>query len=250
MKPKVAFFSFSSCEGCQLQVLNLEEELPTLLGFIEIVNFREAIDEKRDDYDIAFIEGSITRESDIVELKEIRTKAKILVAFGACADLGGVNALKNFHPQDSWLPAVYNRTDFFDDTMPTNRVKDIVPVDFVIPGCPIDKGEFLRFVQSLLLGVQPRIPDYPVCVECRSRGNVCLVEEGKWCLGSVTRAGCGAICPTFRDPCAGCRGLTSAPNIESLVTILMEKGYSKEDIRDKFRIFNGLEAVSGVINVP
>lgn len=250
MKPKVAFFSFSSCEGCQLQVLNLEEELPTLLGFIEIVNFREAIDEKRDDYDIAFIEGSITRESDIHELREIRTRAKVLVAFGACADLGGVNALKNFHPQDSWLPAVYNRRDYFADTMPANRVKDIVPVDFVVPGCPIDKGEFLRFVQSLLLGIRPRIPDYPVCVECRSKGNVCLVEEGKWCLGSVTRAGCGAICPTFRDPCAGCRGLTSAPNIESLFTILMEKGYSREEIREKFRIFNGLEAVSGVTNVP
>ena len=140
MKPKVAFFSFSSCEGCQLQVLNLEEELPTLLGFIEIVNFREAIDEKRDDYDIAFIECSITRESDIEELKDIRTRAKVLVAFGACADLGGVNALKNFHPQASWLPAVYGRTDYFADTMPTKRVKDIVPIDFVIPGCPIDKG--------------------------------------------------------------------------------------------------------------
>src|SRR3970040_2881084 len=154
MKPKVAFFSFSSCEGCQLQVLNLEEELPALLGFIEIVNFREAIDEKREDYDIAFIEGSITRESDIEELKHIREKAKILVAFGACADLGGINALKNLLPQDSWLLAVYGRSDLFSDTMLTKRAKDILPIDFTIRGCAIDKGEFLRFVQSLLLGVQ------------------------------------------------------------------------------------------------
>ena len=167
-----------------------------------------------------------------------------MVAFGACADLGGINALKNLHPQDSWLPAVYGRRDLFSDTMLTKRVKDIVPIDFTIPGCPIDKGEFLRFVQSLLLGVQPRLPDYPVCVECRSKGNVCLVEEGKWCLGSVTRAGCGAICPTFRDPCAGCRGLTSAPNIESLCNILTEKGYSKEEIKNKFNIFNGLEVIN------
>ena len=243
MKPKIGVFSFTSCEGCQLQVLNLEDELPALLGQIEFVNFREAMSEKGEDYEIAFIEGSITRESEIAELKSIRERAKVLIAFGACAHLGGVNVLKNFHPQGTWLPSVYGRTDLFSDTIPTKRVKDVVPIDFVIPGCPIDKKEFLRFVQGLLLSMKPALPDYPVCVECRSKGNICLVEEGKWCLGSVTRAGCEAICPTYREACAACRGLVEEPNIESLCNILMANGLSKEEIQAKFNLFNGLEAI-------
>jgi len=210
---------------------------------IDFVNFREAMSEKGEDYEIAFVEGSITRESEIEDLKGIRERAKILIALGACADLGGINVLKNFHPRQGWLPAVYGRMDLFSDTIPTRRIKDIVPVDLVIPGCPIDKREFVRFVQGLLLGIRPRLPDYPVCVECRIEGNICLVEQGKWCLGSVTRAGCGAICPAYRDACAGCRGLVEEPNIKSLCNILMEKGLQREDIMDKFRIFNGLEKI-------
>lgn len=241
MKPKIGVFSFTSCEGCQLQILNLEDELPSLIGQIDFVNFREAMSEKGQDYEIAFVEGSVTRESEIEELKKIRERAKILIALGACADLGGVNVLKNFHPQEGWLPSVYGRRDLFSDTIPTKRIRDLVPVDFVIPGCPIDKGEFLRFVQGLLLGIKPRLPDYPVCVECRIKGNICLVEEGKWCLGSVTRAGCGAICPTYRDACICCRGLVEEPNIDSLMNVLREKGYPEEEMLDKFHIFNGLE---------
>ena len=247
MPPKIGVFSFTSCEGCQLQILNLEDEIPTLIEQIDIVNFREAIDEKGQDYEIAFIEGSVTRESEIEEVKRIRERARVLIALGACSHLGGVNVLKNFHPQGSWLSTVYGRSDIFSDTIPTKRIKDVVPVDLVLPGCPIDKREFLRFVQGLLLNIKPRLPDYPVCVECRSKGNVCLVEEGKWCLGSVTRAGCGAICPTYRDACAGCRGIVEGSNIESLRNILMEKGYSKEEIRDKFRIFNGLEEIQSLL---
>ncbi|MFQ5586785.1 MAG: NADH:ubiquinone oxidoreductase [Thermodesulfobacteriota bacterium] len=243
MKPKIGVFSFTSCEGCQLQILNLEEELVSLLGQIEFVNFREAMSEKGDDYQIAFVEGSITRESEIEVVKEIRTRAEILIALGACAHLGGVNNLKHLHPRGRWIPSVYGRDDLFTDTMPTKRVEDIVPVDYTIPGCPIDKLEFLRCVQALLVKTAPRLPDYPVCVECRSKGNVCLVEQGKWCLGPVTRAGCDAICPTFRDPCAGCRGILKEANIESLVTILKEKGLTKDDIRSKFELFNEMEGI-------
>jgi coenzyme F420-reducing hydrogenase gamma subunit len=243
MKPKIGIFSFTSCEGCQLQVLNLEEEFASLIAQVEFVNFREAMSEKGEDYQIAFIEGSITRESEIETLKSIREKAEILIAFGACAHLGGVNNLKNLHPKDGWLPSVYNRKDLFTDTIPTRRIKDVVPVDYVMPGCPIDKCEFLRFVQSLILKVEPRLPNYPVCVECRSKGNICLVEQGKWCLGSITRAGCDAICPTYKDSCAGCRGLVEEPNIESLVNILLEKGFSKDEIRSKLGFFNGLEDI-------
>lgn len=246
MKPRIGVFSFTSCEGCQLQILNLEDELTSLIDQIGFVNFREAMSEKGQDYEIAFVEGSITRESEIGELKRIRERAKVLIALGACAHLGGINVLKNFHPQGTWLPSVYGRNDIFSDTIPTKRIKDVVPVDFILPGCPIDKHEFLRFVQGLLIEIKPRLPDYPVCVECRVKSNICLVEEGGWCLGSVTRAGCGAICPTYREACTGCRGLVEEANIESLCNILMEKGLSREGIRDKFNIFNGLEAIRGL----
>jgi coenzyme F420-reducing hydrogenase gamma subunit len=243
MKPKIGVFSFTSCEGCQLQILNLEEEFTSLIDQIEFVNFREAMSEKGEDYQIAFIEGSITMESEIEVLERIREKAEILIALGACAHLGGVNNLKNLHPRDEWLPSVYNRNDLFTDTIPTKRIHDVVPVDYVIPGCPIDKCEFLRFVQALILKIEPRFPDYPVCIECRSKGNVCLVEQGRWCLGSVTNAGCNAICPTYKDSCVGCRGLVEEPNMESLVNILLEKGLTKDEIRSKFNLFNGLEDI-------
>ncbi|MFQ5900637.1 MAG: NADH:ubiquinone oxidoreductase [Thermodesulfobacteriota bacterium] len=243
MKPKIGIFSFTSCEGCQLQILNLEQEFVDLCQYIEIVNFREAMTEKGDDYEIAFIEGSITRTSEIEMLKNIRENAKVLVALGACSDLGGVNVLKNLHEQKSWLPSVYGRKDIFPDTIPTKRTKDVVSVDLVIPGCPIDKEEFLRVVKSLLIGIEPRLPNYPVCVECRSKGNVCLFEKKGWCLGPITRAGCKAICPTYRDSCVGCRGLVDEPNIESLTTILRDSGLSDMDIQREFTIFNGLERI-------
>ena len=244
MKPTIGVFSFTSCEGCQLQILNLEEELPALLGVVEFVNFREAMSEKGEQYQIAFVEGSITRASEIDAVKEIRETADVLIALGACAHLGGVNSLKHLHPEREWLPAVYGRDDLFNDTMATKRVEDVVAVDYTLPGCPIDKMEFLRCVQALLVKISPRLPDYPVCVECRSKGNVCLVEQGKWCLGSVTRAGCDAICPTFREPCAGCRGLLETANKESLITILVEKGFSRDFIGAKFELYNELEKIT------
>ena len=241
--PKVGVFSFTSCEGCQLQILNLEDELPSIIERIEIVNFREAMTEKGTDYDIAFVEGSITMESEVGELKKIRETAGVLIAIGACAALGGVNNLKNLHPKEKWLPGVYQRDDLFTGTTHTRRISDVVKVDFVIPGCPIDKGEFIRFVSYLLIGIEPRLPDYPVCVECRSRGNACIVEDDGWCLGSVTRAGCEAICPTFGESCAGCRGILEDANIPGLVTVLNSKGFSTEEVRKKFELYNQLENI-------
>ncbi len=212
---------------------------------IEIVNFREAMTEKGDNYQIAFVEGSITRTSEINELKTIRKNAEILIALGACAAIGGINAMKNLHPRREWLHTVYGRDDLFSDTIPTKRIKDVTGVDFVIPGCPIDKKEFLRFVKSILIGIEPRLPNYPVCVECRSKGNVCLFDKENGqvdgCLGSVTRAGCNAICPTFGEGCAGCRGFVEQPNVYSLKVILKDNGLSEKDIQRRFTIFNTLE---------
>ena len=255
-RPKIAIFSFTSCEGCQLQILNLEREFVELLSQVEIVNFREAIDDRGDDYEIAFVEGSVTTDAEADEVREIRAKAKVIVAIGACAHLGGVNNLKDLHPRAEWLDKVYGGAKLAgaESSIETLRVSDVVEVDYVLPGCPIDKGEFLSLVTSLLLGGAPALPKRPVCVECRSKGNACLVEleagefedagkKGGWCLGSVTRAGCDAICPTYGDPCVACRGIVEEANTVSLVEILAEKGYTTEEVKAKFEFFNLKEKI-------
>ena len=239
MKPKVAFFSFASCEGCQLQFLNLEDEILSILGAVEVVNFREAVDDRRDDYDIAFIEGSITRECDVEELKEIRGHASVLVAFGACACIGGVNRLKNFQPLEDVRTYVYGDKAGDYDTMPTKAVDEIVEVDAYIRGCPVSKNEILEVVKSLLLGKKPNIPNYPVCVTCKLSENVCLFQKGTFCLGPVTRAGCDPMCPSFGSKCIGCRGMIDNPNVNAEEQVLEEAGLTPDDVIREFRLFHG-----------
>ncbi|MDH4227900.1 MAG: NADH:ubiquinone oxidoreductase [Deltaproteobacteria bacterium] len=243
MRPKIGVFSFSSCEGCQLQILNLEREIPAIAGLVELVNFREAMNKISDDYAIAFVEGSITREKEVAEVEAIRKQAKILVSLGACAHLGGVNSLKNPKPKEEWLKTVYKTTDVFTDTFETKRVSDVVKVDYDIPGCPIDKFEFVRTVFALLAGVAPRLPDKPVCAECRVKPNPCLVEDNELCLGSITRAGCGAICPTYGEECVACRGVLKDANIKGLTKILNDRGHSKTAINGKLELFNLLAKI-------
>ncbi len=238
MKPKIAFFDFASCEGCQLQVVNLEMEIPTLIGLVDIVAFREAMTEASDDYAIAFVEGSITRESDIPRLQKIREHAQILVALGACACTGGVNALKNKMGMARVRIMVYGDNASLYETFPARPVHAVVPVDYQIPGCPIHKEEFVRVVQALLLGKKPEIPDYPVCVECKLRDNLCVYELGQKCLGPITRAGCGAWCPSNLDACEGCRGYISDPNKNGQADIMAKFGLSPEMIKKGFRLFN------------
>lgn len=247
MKPKVAFFSFTSCEGCQLQVLNLEDEILDLVGQVEITQFREAMDKISDEYDIAFVEGSVSQESEIERLKKIREKAKYVVALGACAVLGCINALRNRLSRDEAHKLVYNKEAKGDPEFPVRPIDEVVKVDYRVYGCPIDKGEFLEVVASLLIGKKPNIPDYPVCVECKLKENECLILNGKWCLGPITRAGCGAICPSNGNSCEGCRGFLPEANIASLVEELTERGFSPEEIRAKMELFNyfQLEAKNG-----
>jgi sulfhydrogenase subunit delta len=244
MKPKIAFFDFASCEGCQLQVVNLEAEMLDVVGAVDIVQFREAMTEKSDDYAIAFVEGSITREKDIPRLRGIRKQASILVAMGACATIGGVNGLKNFQPLDEVRRYVYGEKAPWYDTFPARPIDAFVPVDHYIHGCPIHKAEFLRVVQSLLLGKKPEIPSYPVCVECKRAGNVCVFELGLTCLGPVTRAGCGAWCPTYRDNCSGCRGLVPNPNVNSEKEVLGKYGLTVDQAVNQFRLFLGYSEVA------
>jgi len=236
-KPRVAFFDFASCEGCQLQVYNLEEDLLKVLDAIEVVAWREAMKGHSDDYDIAFVEGSILRPSDEFRLREIRRNAKILVALGACATIGGINNIKNFQEQDEVRKFVYGNKALDYETYPARPLKAVVPVDFEIHGCPITRKEFTTVLKALLLGKKPEIPNYPVCVECKMAQNICVFEMGKTCMGPVTRAGCEACCVTEGSICWGCRGLVDDPNIHSQVEVLAKYGLSVEDILRKFQLY-------------
>jgi coenzyme F420-reducing hydrogenase gamma subunit len=236
-KPKVAFFEFTSCEGCQLTVVDSLQTNPELLEAIEIVRFREAMSEKGDDYAIAFIEGSCSRPSDEPLIKEIRGKAKLVVALGACAHLGGINAIRNRFDLGDVRRYVYGDKAEWYETYPARPISAVIPVDAVLPGCPIDRQELVRAIKALLQGRAPQIPDYPVCVECKLKENVCVYQRQKTCLGPIALAGCDAICPTYGDGCEGCRGLIADPNIESLKQVLSEHGLSLEQTLAKMTLF-------------
>ncbi|MFH1123271.1 MAG: NADH:ubiquinone oxidoreductase [Pseudomonadota bacterium] len=243
-KPKVAFFDFASCEGCQLQVINLEEDLLKVIEAIDVVSFREATKEHSNDYDIAFVEGSITRRSDEDRLKGIRANAAVLVALGSCAALGGINCIKNFQPEEYVRKFVYGDRAFQYETYPARPLKAVVPVDFEIPGCPINRKEFATVVKAFLQGKRPQIPNFPVCVECKMAENKCVFEKGMTCMGPVTRAGCGACCVTEGSFCWGCRGLVDDPNVDSEREILASHGLGVHDILGSFRLYSGFSEVA------
>jgi len=236
-KPKVAFFDFTCCEGCQLTVVDTLQDHPDLLSAVEIVQFREAMTEKGEDYLVAFIEGSCTRESDEARLMKIREQAAIVVALGSCAHLGGVNSLKYLHPLEEVRRYVYgDHADWFA-TYDVRPIEAVIPVDFVIPGCPIDRREFISTVKALLLGKKPFIPDYPLCVECKLKENTCLFTRGKVCMGPVTRAGCDAICPTYGQSCEACRGFITNPNETAMRDVLTKHGLTAEALTSMYTMF-------------
>ncbi|PIR17750.1 MAG: NADH:ubiquinone oxidoreductase [Deltaproteobacteria bacterium CG11_big_fil_rev_8_21_14_0_20_49_13] len=238
-KPRVAFFDFASCEGDQLQVVNLEESLLDLLGHVDVVEFREAMKERSDSYDIAFIEGSITRKADEERLKKIRANAKILIALGACATIGGINSLKNYRDQKTVRQEVYGDKWELFDTYPARPIDAVVKVDYKIHGCPINRTEFLNIVKSLLMGQKPCIPNYPICVECKQNGNVCVFEKGMSCVGPVTRAGCGACCVNEGAVCWGCRGLVDNPNTDVHKEVLAKYDLTTDEVLNKFKLYFG-----------
>lgn len=237
-KPRVAFFDFACCEGCQLQVYNLEEDLLKVLEAVEVVGWREAMKGHSDDYYIAFVEGSITRRSDEIRLKEIRKHAQVLIALGACATIGGINCIRNFQDPEGVGRFVYGTKAQDYETYSARPLKAVVPVDFEIHGCPITRKEFAAVVKALLLGKRPESPNYPVCVECKMAENICVFEKGKTCMGPVTRAGCEACCVTEGSVCWGCRGLVDDPNIDSQIEILARYGLAVGDILRNFRLYS------------
>ncbi len=239
-KPKIAIFDFACCEGCQLQIVNLEEEILSLLGGADVVEWREAMSEKSDEYDIAIIEGSITRMEDEERLKVIRGKAKVLIAMGACAMTGGINKLKNnFEDFEEVKKCVYGKAAGRPHlrTAVTKAVGEVVQVDYAVPGCPMDGKEFAYIVRSLLMGKKPEIPEYPVCVECKANGNPCQWQYDQVCLGPIIRAGCGARCPSNGFRCFGCRGYIDNPNVDAAKDVITRFGLNIDDLKTKMVLF-------------
>ncbi|OGW33115.1 MAG: NADH:ubiquinone oxidoreductase [Nitrospirae bacterium GWC2_42_7] len=238
-RPKVAFFELSSCEGCQLQIVNNEATLIDFFSLVEVVNFREAMTERSDNYDIAFVEGSITRSDERERLKKIRANAKILVALGSCACFGGVNQLKNRFDQ-AWVKnEVYG--NFPVETEAARPLEDVVKVDLNIFGCPVKKEEVEKIVINLALGKAIVHPKYPVCMECKANENICLFDLGEPCLGPVTRGGCDSWCPNSKFGCWGCRGPAEDANIEQMKFIMKEYGFSEEVMLDRLECFGGFK---------
>lgn len=239
-KPKIAIFDFACCEGCQLQIVNLEEEILDLLGGADVVEWREAMSEKSDEYDVAIIEGSITRMEDEERLKLIRSRAKVLIALGACATIGGINKLKNnFDDLDEVNKCVYGKAAGKPHlrTGPTKALDEVVQVDYYVHGCPIDRKEFTYIVRCLLMGKKPEIPEWPVCVECKANGNPCLWQYDQVCLGPVIRAGCGARCPSNGFRCFGCRGYVDNPNVEAAKDVITRFGLNIDELKTKMVLF-------------
>jgi len=240
-KPKIGVFDFTCCEGCELQLANKEETLVDFLALVEIVNFREVSSDQSDDYEIALIEGCVSREDEIPRLEKIRANAGLLVAIGSCACFGGVNHLKGRFPLDDVVREVYG--DQPVPTMEVRRVGDVVPVDLEIPGCPVSKAEVEQVVVNLVTGAEIKFPQYPVCVECKQSLNTCVFDLGEICLGPVTRGGCGAVCPASGTGCLGCRGPAADANYGSMFQILEDRGFSPEHIRERMSFYNAFSGV-------
>ena len=239
MKPKVAFFDFAGCEGDQLQVANLEEDILTLIGQVDVVSFREVMKEHSDNYDIAFIEGSCTRLEDEDRLRQIRSNAKLVVAIGSCATIGGINSLKNYQDSEDVKRTVYSDKAKLFDTYAARPIDAVIPVDAYVHGCPMTREEFLHVVKSLLLGKKPEIPNYPVCVECKKNENVCAFERGQFCVGTVTRAGCNSCCVNEGTICWGCRGLVDNPNENAQKEVLIKYRLTVDGAINKFKLYFG-----------
>jgi coenzyme F420-reducing hydrogenase gamma subunit len=242
MKPKIAIFSLTSCEGCSLAILELENVLLDILGAVDIVNFREGMTERSWDIDVGFVDGAVSTPNDVEELKHFRASCKALVAIGACACLGGVNTLKNYQEESDYRNYVYGDGAKHFPTIPARPLSDVVKIDAQLPGCPMIKEEFLEFVKCALAGKQFNLPETAVCVECKKQGNLCLYEKNIICLGPVTRAGCAAICPTYGAKCEGCRGLASKEALAAAGVNLREQyNVSLEDVLADFRMFGAYQ---------
>lgn len=239
-KPKLAVWKFASCDGCQLTILNCEDELLAIVGEVEIAHFLEASRASvRGPYDLSLVEGSITTEHDAARIQQVRRASKYLVAIGACATAGGIQALRNFRDVGEFMSIVYATPEHVDILDNSTPIEHHVPVDFALRGCPISKSQLLDAISAILHGRRPNTPRHSVCVECKLRGTSCvMVAQGVPCLGPVTHAGCSAICPAYGRGCYGCFGPKETPNTASLSGRWRHLGAEKRDLVRAFRSFN------------
>ncbi|OJZ72979.1 oxidoreductase [Mycobacterium paraffinicum] len=239
-RPTLAVWKFASCDGCQLTLLDCEDELLTLADQVQIANFAEASSATVDGpYDVSLVEGSITTRHDEQRIGEIRQQSKVLVTIGACATAGGVQALRNFADVTEFTSVVYAHPEYIDTLATSTPASAHVEVDYQLPGCPIDRGQLLDTLAALLIGRKPRLPAKTVCTECKLRGVTCVVvSEGIPCLGPVTHAGCGALCPSHHRGCYGCFGPSAAPRTATLIPLLRRDGMSEGGVDRVFSTFN------------
>ncbi len=232
MKPKLGVFKFSSCDGCQLSILDAEEELLAIAEGVEIRDFLEATSASAGGpYDVALVEGSISTPEEVEKIMKVREESRMLVTIGACATAGGLQALRNWSSLQLFKEAVYpdpNAVRSLEKALP---VSDFVAVDFELRGCPIGKGQLLQFLSAVVRGARPRLPTNSVCFECKRKGNVCVVvASGSPCMGPATVAGCGAICPSFARGCYGCFGPSDDVNLKSYASWLERAGVDRQTI--------------------
>jgi sulfhydrogenase subunit delta len=239
-KPTLAVWKFSSCDGCQLTLLDCEDELLAIADALEIAYFPEATSaEIEGPYDISLVEGSISTPHDAERIHEIREQSGLLITIGACATSGGIQALRNLTDVRDWIPLVYASPEHVSTLATSTPIADHVPVDLELRGCPISKAQLVETVLALLAGRPPRLPRTSVCVECKARGTPCvMVAHGTPCLGPVTQAGCGAICPAYRRGCYGCFGPMESPNIPALAAQWSELGVDDAGMVRALRTFN------------
>ena len=239
-KPTLAVWKFASCDGCQLSLLDCEDELLALAGEVEIAYFLEASRATaKGPYDLSLVEGSVTTPHDAERIREVRRVSKKLVTIGACATAGGIQALRNFADVDEFVSTVYATPDYISTLETSTPISAHVPVDFELHGCPINKRQLLEVITAFLHGRRPNISSTSVCMECKRRGTVCvMVAHGTPCLGPVTHAGCGALCPSYDRGCYGCFGPMETPNTVSLTRQLRVLGMGDAGVDRVFRTFN------------
>jgi len=237
---KLAVWKFASCDGCQLSLLDCEDELLALADRVEIAKFLEASrNEVKGPYDISLVEGSITTPRDEARIGEVRAASKVLITIGACATAGGIQALRNFKDVEQFMAIVYATPAYVSTLSTSTAIADHVRVDFELRGCPINKNQLLEVIAAFLNGRKPHTPGHSVCVECKERGTVCImVARGVPCLGPITHAGCGAICPTYGRGCYGCFGPSESTNTASMGEAWIKAGASKAEVARVLSTFN------------
>ena len=240
-RPTLAVFKFASCDGCQLSLLDCEDELLAVTELVDIVNFPEATRRKLPGpYDIALVEGSITTEHDSARIKEVRAASKFLVCIGACATAGGIQALRNFADVEAYKHQVYPNPEYISTLAESSAIADHVRVDYELHGCPIDKKQLLEVVLAFAGGRRPQIMRESVCMECKAKHNVCvMVAHGEPCLGPVTQAGCGALCPSYNRGCFGCYGVKEQAQLGAMVNWLQQEcGMTESEVQRSLLTFN------------